>query len=154
MSKRMSSKEKADYIKRLLDQGLSLEEAISIVENEGKSQDEMRDPKMRAKISWELKKMGVPAHLSGYEYLISCVEYIMEHGRCSITKELYPEVAKKHKMTSSKVERAIRHVVEVAFDRADPDTMYNYFGSSVDPLRGRPTNTEFIFTLVEYLKNQ
>ena len=101
-----------------------------------------------------IHQIGVPAHIKGYNYLRDSIllsvrnpEYIN-----SVTKVLYPTVAKKHSTTSSRVERAIRHAIEVAWDRGDIDTLNLYFGYTVHTGRGKPTNSEFIAMISDKLR--
>ncbi len=99
-----------------------------------------------------LKEIGVPSHIKGYKYLRDAIEYCMQNPVVSVTKELYPEVAKKNYTTASRVERAIRHAIEVAWDRGDVDVLTQYFGCTISMERGKPTNSEFIFRIVDCFK--
>lgn len=101
-----------------------------------------------------LHQIGVPAHIKGYHYLrdsiIMCVcrpEIIN-----AVTKELYPSVAQKYETTPSRVERAIRHAIEVAWDRGDVDILNSYFGYTIHNGRGKPTNSEFIAMISDRLR--
>lgn len=101
-----------------------------------------------------IHQIGVPAHIKGYHYLreaiimaVNDIE-IME----SVTKCLYPSVAKKHGTTSSRVERAIRHAIEVAWDRGDVDVLNSYFGYTIHSSKGKPTNSEFIALIADKLR--
>ena len=103
-----------------------------------------------------IHQIGVPAHIKGYRYLrdaiIMCVydhEYIN-----AVTKMLYPDVAKRHGTTASRVERAIRHAIEVAWDRGDVDVLNSYFGFTIHNNRGKPTNSEFIAMIADKLRLQ
>lgn len=151
-TKKLTSKEKANYIKRLMKQGLSLEDSLKLLEETEEVSQAKTEVQGTITISKTLKEIGVPAHLKGYECLRACIAYVIEHGRCPITNELYPVVAKKLNTTPSKLERAIRHAVEVSFDRADIDELYKYFGYSINQMKGKPTNSEFIITVAEYIK--
>ena len=97
-------------------------------------------------ISDILREIGVPAHIKGYQYLRYAIELCINDGEMleSVTKLLYPTVAKKFHTTSSRVERAIRHAIEVAWDRGDVDVLSSYFGYTIQSNRGKPTNSEFI----------
>lgn len=100
-----------------------------------------------------LLEIGVPAHIIGYRYLQDAI-YMCVHNRDSvnsITKILYPDIAKKNHTTSSRVERAIRHAIECAWLRGNIDSLDHIFGSSVSPDSGRPTNSEFIAVVTDYL---
>ena len=101
-----------------------------------------------------IHQIGVPAHIKGYHYLRDAImlsvkdqEYIN-----SITKLLYPTIAKMHSTTSSRVERAIRHAIEVAWDRGDINILDSYFGYTINVGRGKPTNSEFIAMIADKLR--
>ncbi len=101
-----------------------------------------------------IHQIGVPAHIKGYHYLRDSIILSVkdpEHINC-ITKLLYPTVAKMHNTTSSRVERAIRHAIEVAWDRGDVDVLDSYFGFTINNGRGKPTNSEFIAMIADKLR--
>lgn len=93
-----------------------------------------------------LLNLGVPAYIKGYRYLVTALSLVIENPdiKEAITKELYPQIAKMHNTTGSRVERAIRHAVECAWDRGDLDVLNRYFGNTISPIKGKPTNSEFI----------
>ena len=93
-----------------------------------------------------IHQIGVPAHIKGYHYLRDAIIMSIEDSEMinAVTKRLYPSIAKRYKTTSSRVERAIRHAIEVAWDRGDVDTLNSYFGYTIHSLRGKPTNSEFV----------
>lgn len=101
-----------------------------------------------------LHEVGVPAHLKGYYYLRDAVLMATENVELidSVVKSLYPSVADKNKTTPTRVERAIRHAIEVAWKRGKLDTLHSMFGYTVNSEKGRPTNSEFIATIVDYLR--
>lgn len=101
-------------------------------------------------------QIGVPAHIKGYHYLREAIMLAIHDIDIinSITKQLYPTVAKKYQTTSSRVERAIRHAIEVAWDRGDVDTLNSYFGYTIHNSRGKPTNSEFIAMIADKLRLQ
>ncbi|MEG0874247.1 MAG: sporulation transcription factor Spo0A [Clostridiales bacterium] len=101
-----------------------------------------------------LHQMGVPAHIKGYQYLRDGIVYVIEDTNLlgAITKELYPMIAKKYNTTASRVERAIRHGIELAWDRGNIELMNKYFGYTIDVERGKPTNSEFIAMIADKLK--
>lgn len=103
-----------------------------------------------------IHQIGVPAHIKGYQYLRDAILMAIEDDEIinAVTKRLYPAVAKKHSTTSSRVERAIRHAIEVAWDRGDVDVLNSYFGYTVHTGRGKPTNSEFIAMISDNLKLQ
>lgn len=101
-----------------------------------------------------IHQIGVPAHIKGYHYLRDSIILAIEQPEIinSITKQLYPTVAKKNSTTSSRVERAIRHAIEVAWDRGDVDILNSYFGYTIHNGRGKPTNSEFIAMISDKLR--
>lgn len=101
-----------------------------------------------------IHQIGVPAHIKGYQYLRSAIIMTMHDTEMinSITKQLYPGVAKQYGTTSSRVERAIRHAIEVAWDRGDVDVINSFFGYTVQSSRGKPTNSEFIALVADSLR--
>ena len=103
-----------------------------------------------------IHEVGVPAHIKGYQYLREAIMMAVEdiESVSAITKVLYPSIAKKFKTTSSRVERAIRHAIEVAWDRGDIETLQNYFGYTVSGVKGKPTNSEFISMIADRLRLQ
>ena len=103
-----------------------------------------------------IHQIGVPAHIKGYQYLRDAILMAIEDDSIinAVTKRLYPAVAKKHATTSSRVERAIRHAIEVAWDRGDVDTLTAYFGYTIHNERGKPTNSEFIAMISDKFRLQ
>ncbi len=101
-----------------------------------------------------IHQIGVPAHIKGYQYLRSAILMTISDSDIinSVTKVLYPTVAKKYQTTTSRVERAIRHAIEVAWDRGDVDTLNSYFGYTIQNSRGKPTNSEFIAMIADNLR--
>lgn len=100
-----------------------------------------------------LHEIGVPAHIKGYQYLREAIIMTINNMDAinSVTKVLYPEVAKKFDTTPSRVERAIRHAIEVAWDRGDIETLQKFFGYTVSNVKGKPTNSEFIAMIADCL---
>lgn len=100
--------------------------------------------------------LGVPAHVKGYHYIRQSIMLSVNDPAMinSITKLLYPTVAKLYATTSSRVERAIRHAIEIAWDRGDVDTLNSYFGYTINVGRGKPTNSEFIAMIADKLRLQ
>ena len=103
-----------------------------------------------------IHEIGVPAHIKGYQYLREAILIAVEDMDVinAVTKVLYPEVAKRFGITASRVERAIRHAIEVAWDRGDLDTLQRYFGYTVNSAKGKPTNSEFIAMIADRLQLQ
>ena len=101
-----------------------------------------------------IHQIGVPAHIKGYQYLRTAILLTVKDSDVinSVTKVLYPSVAKKYSTTTSRVERAIRHAIEVAWDRGDVDTLNAYFGYTIQNNRGKPTNSEFIAMIADNLR--
>ena len=103
-----------------------------------------------------IHEIGVPAHIKGYQYLREAIIIAVNDMDVinAITKVLYPEVAKNFGTTPSRVERAIRHAIEVAWDRGDLDTLQRFFGYTVSNTKGKPTNSEFIALIADKLQLQ
>ncbi|MBP1573540.1 MAG: sporulation transcription factor Spo0A [Oscillospiraceae bacterium] len=101
-----------------------------------------------------IHKIGVPAHIKGYHYLREAIIQSVNDSQMleSITKILYPTVAKSFDTTPSRVERAIRHAIEIAWDRGDIDTLNSYFGFTINTGKGKPTNSEFIALITDKIK--
>lgn len=106
------------------------------------------------KITEILCNLGIPTNLLGYEYLRFAIRIALIDREClyGITKILYPTVAKEYKTSSSRVERAIRHAIEVAFNRGDIEVFKKFFGNTINPDTGKPTNSEFISKIVDNIK--
>ena len=115
---------------------------------------EGRTPDIETQITKIIHQIGVPAHIKGYQYLRTAILLTVRDSEMinSVTKILYPSVAKKYQTTTSRVERAIRHAIEVAWDRGDVDTLNSYFGYTIQNNRGKPTNSEFIAMIADNLR--
>ena len=111
---------------------------------------------IEVKVTEILHQIGVPAHIKGYHYLRDSIIMSVEQPSIinAVTKQLYPSVAKKYQTTSSRVERAIRHAIEVAWDRGDVEVLNSYFGYTIQGSRGKPTNSEFIAMISDKLRLQ
>ena len=111
-------------------------------------------PDMESQVTKIIHQIGVPAHIKGYQYLRSAILMTIDDSDVinSVTKVLYPTVAKKYQTTTSRVERAIRHAIEVPWDRGDIDTLNSYFGYTIQNSRGKPTNSEFIAMIADNLR--
>ena len=103
-----------------------------------------------------IHEIGVPAHIKGYQYLREAIIIAVDDMDVinAVTKVLYPEVARRFDTTASRVERAIRHAIEVAWDRGDIETLQKYFGYTVSNAQGKPTNSEFIAMIADRLQLQ
>ncbi len=123
-----------------ISQGLSLSPAV-------------REPSLEAVVTEVIHEIGVPAHIKGYQYLREAIVITVGDMDAinAVTKVLYPAVAKKFNTTPSRVERAIRHAIEVAWDRGDLETLQKYFGYTVNSIKGKPTNSEFIAMIADSL---
>lgn len=119
-------------------------------------QDADRQYSMESRVTAIIHEIGVPAHIKGYHYLREAILYCIDNIEAinAVTKILYPEVAKRYNTTPSRVERAVRHAIEVAWDRGDLDTLQKYFGYTVSNIKGKPTNSEFIAMIADRLRLQ
>lgn len=128
----------------------------SLAKQRTKSQNPSSSPSsdLEAQVTKIIHQIGVPAHIKGYQYLRSAILMTIDDNDIinSVTKVLYPTVAKKYQTTTSRVERAIRHAIEVAWDRGDVDTLNSYFGYTIHNSRGKPTNSEFIAMIADNLR--
>ena len=108
---------------------------------------------LEAAVTEVIHEIGVPAHIKGYQYLREAIILTINDMEIinAVTKVLYPAVAKKFGTTPSRVERAIRHAIEVAWDRGDLDTLQKFFGYTVSNIKGKPTNSEFIAMIADHL---
>ena len=113
-----------------------------------------KDRQVHVAISKLLHKLGIPSHIKGYSYIRESVYLFYKNSEAygGITKEIYPEVAIRYSTTASRVERAIRHAIEVSWSRGDFDLMEEIFGNSVAFDRAKPTNSEFIATIADRLR--
>jgi two-component system response regulator (stage 0 sporulation protein A) len=113
-------------------------------------------PDIETQVTKIIHQIGVPAHIKGYQYLRTAILLTIQDSDIinSVTKVLYPSVAKKYQTTTSRVERAIRHAIEVAWDRGDLDTLQRFFGYTVSNTKGKPTNSEFIALIADKLQLQ
>ena len=111
---------------------------------------------LEMRITQTLHQIGVPAHIKGYQYLREAIIMAIEEPESinAVTKLLYPGVAKKYSTTSSRVERAIRHAIEVAWDRGDVEVLNSYFGYTIQSQRGKPTNSEFVAMIADKYRLQ
>ena len=109
---------------------------------------------LESQVTEILHQIGVPAHIKGYHYLRDSILMAVRTPEIinAVTKQLYPSVAKDYDTTPSRVERAIRHAIEVAWDRGDVDVLTGYFGYTIHNTRGKPTNSEFIAMISDRLR--
>ena len=136
-----------EHIRMLARAKLAKEEEINV---------DSLDPRddMESHVTKVIHQIGVPAHIKGYQYLRTAILMTISDNEIinSVTKILYPSVAKKYSTTTSRVERAIRHAIEVAWDRGDVDVLNSYFGYTIHNSRGKPTNSEFIAMIADNLR--
>ena len=111
------------------------------------------EPSLESVVTEIIHEIGVPAHIKGYQYLREAIILTINDMDAinAVTKVLYPEVARKFSTTPSRVERAIRHAIEVAWDRGDVETLQKFFGYTVSGIKGKPTNSEFIAMIADNL---
>ncbi len=155
-SVKMASKYNVDYYMLKPFSLESLEKRILEVVNleETNSTKAKEENNIQMAISKLLHSLGVPSHIKGYQYIRESI-YMMYTSKemiGGITKEIYPEIAMRFDTTASRVERAIRHAIEVSWSRGDYELMEEIFGHSVDYDRAKPTNSEFIATLADRLR--
>ena len=133
-----------------------LEKRILDLSNKSKNNKniDLHHNNIQISITKILHQLGIPSHIKGYQYIRDGVCMIFENPNMigGITKELYPELASKFDTTVSRVERAIRHAIEVSWNRGNWDLMEEIFGNSVDIDRAKPTNSEFIVTVADKLR--
>lgn len=158
----MCSQAGADYFKL---RPFSMDELAEITVNLGRrnalraTTRQLRQAKeadLESSVTDIILQIGVPAHIKGYHYVREAIILCVMNPDMinSVTKQLYPEIAKKYSTTSSRVERAIRHAIEIAWDRGDIDVLNSYFGFTINNNRGKPTNSEFIAMISDKLRLQ
>lgn len=154
-SVKMASKYDIDYYMLKPFSLESLEKRImEVVNEERENVSDKVENNIQMAISKLLHSLGVPSHIKGYQYIRESI-YMMYTSKemiGGITKEIYPEIASRFDTTASRVERAIRHAIEVSWSRGDYELMEEIFGHSVDYDRAKPTNSEFIATLADRLR--
>ena len=118
------------------------------------SENKKSEENLEALVTNIIHEVGVPAHIKGYQYLREAIMMVVNDIDVinQITKQLYPDIAIKYKTTPSRVERAIRHAIEVAWGRGQTDTVENIFGYTVSASKGKPTNSEFIAMIADKLR--
>ncbi|ACA60117.1 sporulation transcription factor Spo0A [Candidatus Desulforudis audaxviator] len=114
----------------------------------------VKEKNMDVAVTNIIHEMGVPAHIKGYHYLRDAILMVIEEISLlgAVTKELYPMIAQKYNTTASRVERAIRHAIELAWDRGNVEMMNKFFGYTINLERGKPTNSEFIAMIADKLR--
>lgn len=139
------------YISKPYHQGALIENLLSLAEAGG---GRPHTPGLEELVTSIIHEVGVPAHIKGYQYVREAIMITVENMDVinSVTKVLYPEVAKRYHTTPSRVERAIRHAIEVAWDRGDLETLQKFFGYTVSNAKGKPTNSEFIAMISDQIR--
>lgn len=158
-----------DKVYQILDDLISMNREfqimITVPSGSRLSERKSREQESREKkLTFDLEKdvtdmiheIGVPAHIKGYQYLREAIMMSVEDPDMlgSITKVLYPTIAKRYQTTSSRVERAIRHAIEVAWNRGKMETLDNLFGYTISTGKGKPTNSEFIALIADRIRLQ
>ena len=120
------------------------------------AENDFKGVNLESQVTAIIHEVGVPAHIKGYQYLREAILIAVNDMDVinAVTKVLYPSVAKRFGTTASRVERAIRHAIEVAWDRGDLETLQKYFGYTVSNAKGKPTNSEFIAMIADRLQLQ
>jgi len=132
----------------------STSRSLQAVPNQGMSIQKRQEQSLETVVTEVIHEIGVPAHIKGYQYLRHAITMVVEDMDLlsPVTKELYPAIAKKNNTTPSRVERAIRHAIEVAWNRGKIETLNNLFGYTVHNDKGKPTNSEFIAIIADKLR--
>jgi two-component system response regulator (stage 0 sporulation protein A) len=145
----------ADYFLAKPNQSQAVLERIRLLKNSATVTPKAYQ-NMETLVTSIIHEIGVPAHIKGYQYLREAILIAVDDMDVinAVTKVLYPEVAKRYGTTASRVERAIRHAIEVAWDRGDIETLQKYFGYTVSNAKGKPTNSEFIAMIADRLQLQ
>ena len=147
-------------IRELIDKPAEKKSNIQIVTKEAKTiyvdinDQSTKEEILEIKVTNIIHEIGVPAHIKGYQYLRDGIIMVVNNIEIinQITKQLYPDLAKKYKTTPSRVERAIRHAIEVAWNRGQIETVDSIFGYTVNSNKGKPTNSEFIAMVADKLR--
>ena len=139
------------FLSKPYNESAMVEHLISLAE---KSEKQLHGPGLEELVTSIIHEVGVPAHIKGYLYVREAIMITVENMDVinSVTKVLYPEVAKRYHTTPSRVERAIRHAIEVAWDRGDLETLQRFFGYTVSNAKGKPTNSEFIAMISDRIR--
>ncbi len=133
-----------------------MRERVQLVQPAQPLNQSVREVNLEAMVTSVIHEIGVPAHIKGYQYLREAIKIAVKDMDVinAITKVLYPQVARTFATTPSRVERAIRHAIEVAWDRGDLETLQRFFGYTVSNTKGKPTNSEFIALIADRLQLQ
>ena len=128
----------------------------TLIENDKEENDKKLSYNLERDVTDMIHEIGVPAHIKGYQYLREAIMMSVEEPDMlgSITKVLYPTIAKNNQTTASRVERAIRHAIEVAWNRGRMETLDAMFGYTINTGKGKPTNSEFIALIADKIRLQ
>ncbi|MCD8007177.1 MAG: sporulation transcription factor Spo0A [Oscillospiraceae bacterium] len=142
-----------DRIKELMGYEVAGAQSVSVSHTQNNSVV-ASSPDIEIVVTEMIHMLGVPAHIKGYHYLRAAIIYSIKDPQMleSVTKIMYPTVAKDFGTTPSRVERAIRHAIEIAWDRGDVETLNSFFGYTVNTGKGKPTNSEFIALVTDRIK--
>ena len=164
---KVTSTKDNEKVHKLLNELLSANKEFQIMitvpsrEEKGKEQrvvmpvpQKLSTKDLEQEITGMIHEIGVPAHIKGYQYLREAIMMSVEDAVMisSVTKILYPTIAKRFQTTPSRVERAIRHAIEVAWSRGRTETLDNLFGYTIDTSKGKPTNSEFIALIADRIR--
>lgn len=143
-----------EYIADIVKTFASVDDASENTKPAVRSVNKQEERDIEAIVTSIIHELGVPAHIKGYQYIRTAILMVIENMDMLnyITKRLYPEIAKKYSTTSSRVERAIRHSIEVAWNRGRAETMNDIFGYTVHTGKGKPTNSEFIAMVADRIR--
>ena len=145
------------YLLKPFDQGVLMDRVMKMLSvDRPVPASENKERELELTVTDIIHEVGVPAHIKGYHYVRDAIIMAVEDPEIinAVTKRLYPTIAQKYSTTASRVERAIRHAIEVAWDRGDLDVLNSYFGFTVNNQRGKPTNSEFIAMIADKLRLQ
>ena len=163
----VTSTKDTDKVHRLLEELLNTNKEFQIMitvpsrQEQGKEQKTTREVKkeppridLEQEVTGMIHEIGVPAHIKGYQYLREAIIMSVQDPAMisSVTKLLYPMIAKRFQTTPSRVERAIRHAIEVAWSRGRTETLDTFFGYTIDTSKGKPTNSEFIALIADRIR--
>lgn len=141
-----------EILRKMLDVLTEEEKKILFSDLESKEVD---DSEISERVKDVLLELGVPSHFKGYVYLQDAIEIVSKQGISvmgNVISQIYTKIAEKYDATPGKVERCIRHAIEVGANRGDPNAYDRYFGSTTDPKKGKATNSEFIFRIAEVIR--
>ena len=140
------------FMPKPFEPGSLLERMRQVMDLGSEPEDEYQA--LQRRVTTVIHEVGVPAHIKGYQYVREAIVIAVQDIEVinGVTKVLYPEVAKRYNTTPSRVERAVRHAIEVAWDRGDLETLQSYFGYTVSNTKGKPTNSEFIAMIADKIR--